>query len=96
MATDGVEETLAALVRKMEDEYTASEYEIARALAEADSPLSTDKLSEATGYTDRTIRKRVGTLEEQLRGPPLLQRDAEERPFLHPALAEAVREETRA
>lgn len=92
MATDGVEETLAALAQKMEDEYTASEYEIARALAEADGPLSTEELAEETGYTDRTIRKRVGTLEEELRGPPLLQRDADDRPFLHPALAEALRE----
>ncbi len=92
MATDGVEETLAALARKMEDEYTASEYEIAQALAQAEGPLSTEELGEATGYTDRTIRKRVGTLEEQLGGPPLLQRDEEDRPFLHAALAEALRD----
>lgn len=93
MATDGVEETLAKLVRKLEEDYTASEYEIAVALAEAEGPLSTEDLAEATGYTERTINKRVDTLEERLHGDPLLQRDEDDRPYLHPELAAALRAE---
>lgn len=92
MATDEVSETLASLAEKMSTEYRTSEYDIARALAEADGPLTVEELAEETGYTERTIRKRVGTLEEALRGEPLLQRDDRDRPVLHPALATAVRE----
>lgn len=92
MATDGVEETLAKLVTKLEENYTASEYDIAVALAEAEGPLTTEKLAEETGYTERTIKKRVGTLEERLHGDPLLQRDEEDRPFLHAELASALRD----
>lgn len=90
MATDGVEETLAKLARKMRDEYTASEYEIALALADAGGAQSIEELAEATGYTDRTVRKRAGTLEEELRGAPLMRRDDEDRPVLHPRLADAL------
>lgn len=93
MATEEVPSKLAALAEKMATEYRDSEYEIALALANADEPLSTEELEEETGYTDRTIKKRVGTLEEALGGDPLLRRDEEDRPVLHPALAEAVREQ---
>ena len=91
MGTNAVPEELARLVRKMHDEYTSSEVEIALALATADEPLSIDALAEETGYTERTIKKRVGTLEESLGGPPLIHRDDEDRPYLHPAFAEAMR-----
>lgn len=91
MATDGVPAELERLVRKMHDEYTQSEVEIAQALAAADGPLSIDELAEETGYTERTIRKRVGTLEERLQGAPLIDRDDEDRPHLHPEVAAALR-----
>ena len=91
MATDGVPAELERLVRKMHDEYTQSEVDIAVALAEADTPLSSTALAETTGYTERTIRKRVRTLEEQLGGAPLIDRTAEDEPVLHPAFAEALR-----
>ncbi|WP_435346480.1 hypothetical protein [Haloarchaeobius sp. HRN-SO-5] len=85
---------VAALVEKMATEYVQSEYEIARALASAEGPLSIDDLVEETGYTDRTVEKRVDTLEQRLGGEPLFQRDEEDRPMLHPVLARAVRDET--
>lgn len=90
MTTDQIPDELLRLVEKMRDEYTASEYEIAMVLAEAGGPLSVAELAEETGYTDRTIRKRTGTLEEALHGEPLLRRDEDDRPVLHPALAEAL------
>lgn len=96
MATDDVPEELAALAEKMATEYRTSEYDIARALAAAEEPLSVDELATETGYTERTIRKRVGTLEDALRGEPLLRRDGEDRPSLHPALAAAVRDQAAA
>lgn len=92
MATDGVEETLTKLAQKIADEYTASEYEIAIALAEADGSLTIDELVEETGYTDRTVKKRLGTLEDQLRGPPLLRRDDDDQPELHTELAAVLRD----
>lgn len=92
MATDAVPEELVRLVDKMHDSYTQSEVDIAIALAEADGPLSLASLAQETGYTERTIRKRVGTLEENLHGEPLLQRDEKDRPFLHPEFAAALRD----
>lgn len=92
MATEEAPTELTVLAEKMATEYRDSEYEIALALANAEEPLSIEELAEETGYTERTIKKRVGTLEEELRGDPLLRRDAEDRPVLHPALATAVRE----
>ena len=91
MSGEAVQETLSRLVEKMTTEYTQSEVDIARALAAADGPLSTEALAEETGYTERTIKKRVGTLEEQLHGEPLLVRDEEDNPQLHPEFAAAVR-----
>ena len=92
MATDGVPAELERLVRKMHEDYTQSEVDIALALAEADGPLSVAELAERTGFTERTIKKRVGTLEEQLRGAPLLQRDDDDHPHLHPVFARALRD----
>ena len=93
MATDEVPDQLAALAEKMASEYRDSEYDIARALAAAEDGqgLSVEELAEETGYTERTIKKRIGTLEEALRGEPLLRRDEEDRPVLHPSLAAAIR-----
>lgn len=91
MSSDAVPEELVNLVKKMHDEYRESEIDIALALAEVDGPLTSAELAENTGYTERTVRKRVGTLEERLHGPPLLHRDEEERPYLHPELASALR-----
>lgn len=93
MATEEVPEKLAALAEKMATEYRDSEYEIALALANADEPLSTAELAEEADYTERTIKKRVGTLEERLGGDPLLRRDDEDRPVLHPELGAAIRDQ---
>lgn len=90
MATEGVPAELERLAQKIHEEYTQSEVDIALALAEADGPLSVEDLAEETGYTERTIKKRVGTLEEQLHGPPLFDRDDNERPYLHTAVADAL------
>lgn len=94
MATEEVPEELAALAEKISTEYRDSEYDIARALAatEEGEGLSTDELAEETGYTERTVKKRIGTLEEELGGDPLLRRDEDDRPVLHPSLAAAIRD----
>lgn len=93
MATEEVPEELAALAEKMSTEYRDSEYDIARALATADDGegLSIEELAEQTGYTERTVKKRVGTLEDELGGEPLLRRDEDDQPVLHPELAAAIR-----
>ena len=78
------------LVEKMRDEYLDSEVAIATALADADGPLDIDALVEVTGYTERTVKKRVESLEERLRGSPLIQRTDNETVRLHPRLAAAI------
>lgn len=93
MATNEVPGELAELAEKMASEYRDSEYDIAVALAAAEEPLSVEDLAEETGYTERTVKKRIGTLEDALRGEPLLKRDESDRPYLHPALARAIREQ---
>jgi predicted transcriptional regulator len=85
-------EKLEALVEKMHDEYVESELEIALALAEENGPLSVDELAEQTGYTERTIDKRVASLEDRLGGEPLLKRDEDGSPYLPEALAKVLRE----
>ncbi len=90
MGADAVPDELVRLVEKMHEDYTASEVEIATALAEAEAPLSIDEIAAETGYTERTIKKRVGTLEERLQGPPLIQRDENDHPYLHDELAKAI------
>jgi DNA-binding MarR family transcriptional regulator len=92
MEADELPAELEALVEKMHDEYVESELEIALALAAADGPLSVDELAEETGYTERTIDKRIASLEDRLGGEPLIQRDDEGRPRLHAAVARALRE----
>lgn len=89
MSPESVPPELVDLVEKLRSEYRDSELDIAEALADAGEALSIEDLAELTGYTERTVEKRVGTLEEQLGGAPLLQRDDEDRPFLHDAVVEA-------
>ena len=91
MSSDNVPTELAQLVRKMHEEYTQSELDIALALAEVDEAVSIADLAEAVGYTERTIKKRVGTLEERLGGSPLLTRTDDDAPQLHPVFANALR-----
>lgn len=91
MTTDDVDDALVDLVSKMHEQFRQSELDIAHALADADGPLSVEELVEATGYTERTVEKRVDTLEERLKGEPFLERDDEGRPRLLPHLARALR-----
>ena len=90
MPEQEVPEEIARLVEKMRSEYLDSEVAIASALAEADGPLDTEELVEATGYTKRTVAKRVDSLEERLKGAPLFQRPDDENVALHPRLAAAL------
>ncbi len=91
MAANEVPPELVTLVEKMQSEYRDSEYDIAVALAEAHGRLTVEELADETGYTERTIKKRVGTLEEALRGDPLIDVDDDDGAELHPRLAEALR-----
>ncbi|MGM0590885.1 MAG: helix-turn-helix domain-containing protein [Halobacteriota archaeon] len=80
------------LVELLDEQLRRSEFEILTALAEANEPLTETALAEATGYTERTIHKRVGTLEERIHSETLLSRDEEGNPVLHPQFARSVRE----
>lgn len=86
--------SVSRLVELLDDRLKRSEWDILTALAAADGPLSTEELVEETGYTERTVRKRVETLEEQVHGGTLLRRDDDGNPVLHPQFARAVREYT--
>ena len=85
------ESSVSRLVELLDARLKKSEWEILTALAAADGPLTTDELVEQTGYTERTVSKRVDTLEEQLHGGTLLSRDDDGNPMLHPQFAQAVR-----
>ncbi|WP_267643716.1 hypothetical protein [Haloarchaeobius amylolyticus] len=89
--TDEVPPEVERLAAKMASEYVQSEYDIARALAAADGPLTLEELVDETGYTDRTVEKRLGTLEERLGGEPLITRTEDGDPRLHPILAKAIK-----
>jgi biotin operon repressor len=91
MAESDTPAEIEALVEKMRESYVDSEFEIAQALAEHDEAVSIEDLAEATGYTERTIEKRVDSLFDRLGGEPLASRDEAGHPRLHPALAAAVR-----
>lgn len=91
MAEAEVPEELVRLVEKIHDEYLDSEVAIATALASADEALDLDELVETTGYTERTVKKRVDSLEERLQGPPLFERVDEGKVRLHPRVAAAMR-----
>ncbi|WP_101294345.1 MarR family transcriptional regulator [Halegenticoccus soli] len=79
------------LVELLDDRLKQSEWDILAALAEADGPLTVGELVDETGYTERTVKKRVETLEAQLHGGTLLRRDGDGNPVLHPQFARAVR-----
>lgn len=89
MAEQEVPDELARLVEKMHDEYLDSELAIASALAGADGSLSVDELVDETGYTKRTVKKRVDSLEDRLQGAPLIRRTGEDSVELHPRLGDA-------
>jgi predicted transcriptional regulator len=93
MAQSDTPPEIEALVEKMRDTYVDSEFEIAQALADQDGTLSIEELTEATGYTERTVEKRVESLIDRLGGEPLAGRDDEGRPRLHSTLAAAIRSE---
>lgn len=82
------------LVELLDDRLIQSEWEILTALADADGPLTIDELVEATGYTERTVTKRLGTLEDQVHGGTLLSRTDDGNPVLHAQFAKAVRSYT--
>jgi biotin operon repressor len=93
MAQSDTPAEIEALVEKMRETYVDSEYEIAQALAEHDAAVSIETLTEETGYTERTVEKRVDSLIDRLGGDPLASRDEEGRPRLNPELAVALRAE---
>ncbi|WP_224448853.1 winged helix-turn-helix transcriptional regulator [Haloprofundus salilacus] len=92
MAETEARNSVDRLVELLDDRLKKSEWEILVALAEADGPLTDEELAEATGYTDRTVSKRVDTLEEQVHGGTLIQRDDDGNPYLHSQFAAAVRQ----
>ncbi|WP_224333959.1 helix-turn-helix transcriptional regulator [Haloprofundus halobius] len=92
MAETEAQNNVDRLVELLDDRLKNSEWEILVALAEADGPLTKAELAESTGYTERTVSKRVDTLEEQVHGGTLVQRDDDGNPYLHPQFAAAVRQ----
>lgn len=91
MADVEVPAELERLVEKMRAEYLDSEVAIATALADADEALDIEALVDATGYTERTVKKRVDSLEDRLGGEPLLSRPEADHVRLHPRVAQALR-----
>lgn len=91
MAEQEVPPELERLVEKMHADYLDSEVAIAAALAEADEPLDIDAIVDATGYTERTVKKRVDSLEERLGGEPLIKRPDDGTVALHARVAAALR-----
>lgn len=89
MAEQEVPPEVDQLVEKMRSEYLDSELAIANALADADEPLGIDELIDATGYTERTVKKRVDSLVDRLGGEPLIERD-DDTVSLHPIFATAI------
>lgn len=87
-----VPESVSRLITLMHEDFRESELNIATALAAADGSLTIEELAEETGYTERTVKKRVGTLEERLHGEPFLKRDEDGNPTLHPEFANAIRQ----
>lgn len=91
MAEEEVPSELERLAEKIHAEYLDSERAIALALAEASEPLGVPELAESTGYTERTIKKRIDSLEERLGGEPLLSRVEDDRVLLNQHVANALR-----
>lgn len=92
MADEEVPPELERLAEKMHAEYLDSEVAIATALAEAGGALDVEALVDATGYTERTVKKRIDSLEERLGGEPLLYRPDQEQVRLHSRVAAALRD----
>lgn len=89
MGEADVPDELLNLVRKVRDDYLDSEVAIAEALASADGPLTIEALVDETGYTKRTVKKRVESLVENLQGEPLVRYADDEEVELHPAVRQA-------
>jgi DNA-binding MarR family transcriptional regulator len=96
MAEPDGESSVERLVELLDDRLRQSEWDILTALAAADGPLTLDELVEETGYTERTVKKRLGTLEERVHGGTLVRRTGAGDPELHPQFAAAVREHVEA
>lgn len=92
MAEADASSSVERLVEILDDQLIQSEWEILTALAKADEPLTVDELAEETGYTERTVKKRLGTLEEKVHGGTLLSRNEDGSPELHPQFARTVRD----
>lgn len=92
MAGSEGESSVARLVELLAERLRKSEWEILTALAAADSPMTVEELAEETGYTERTIKKRVDTLAERVHSETLLSRDEDGNPTLHPQFARVVRD----
>jgi biotin operon repressor len=88
--TESAGSSVERLVDLLEERLKQSEWDILTALARADEPLTVDRLAEETGYTERTVSKRVDTLAEQVHGGTLLQTTGDGA-RLHPQFAAAVR-----
>ncbi len=91
MAHSETQSTVEQLLELLDDRLRKSEWEILVELAEVDGPLTPSELADRTGYTERTIKKRIDTLEDCLHGGTILHRDEDGNPSLHPQFAEAVR-----
>lgn len=81
------------LVELLDDRLKRSEWDILTALAAADDALTVEELVEETGYTDRTVKKRLDTLAEQVHTTTLLER-TDDGARLHPQFAATVRRYT--
>jgi hypothetical protein len=94
--TDEGQTSVERLAELLSDRLIKSEWEILVALAAADRPLGPDELVEETGYTERTVKKRVNSLTEAIVGErdiTKLFRRTGDGPVLDPAFAAAVRAE---
>jgi hypothetical protein len=94
--TDGEQTSVERLAELLSERLIKSEWEILVALAQADRALGPEELVEATGYTERTVKKRVNSLTEEIVGErditKLFRRTADG-PVLDPTFAAAVRAE---
>lgn len=94
--TDGEQTSVERLAELLSERLIKSEWEILVALAQADRALGPEELVEATGYTERTVKKRVNSLTEEIVGErditKLFRRTADG-PVLDSTFAAAVRAE---
>jgi DNA-binding MarR family transcriptional regulator len=85
--------SVARLVELLDDRLKRSEWDILTSLAAAGDALTVAELVEETGYTERTVKKRLDTLAEQVHSETLLTR-TDDGASLHPQFAAAVRRHT--